>query len=189
MKKRIIEVLSGTDWFISTSRNQTVFQLSKIKVESNTYILYNEYMQENIDINNPVSFVFVSKLSFIPKINETKLNLIRGIVKEKSRTKFKNMVENNGISSIKYYQDSQNQINDTLVDTYKYKGETNLETISEYKIDAYCLIFKNENFFVVGFVEPTGSAIDTFDIDYPLDAKHITEKIVEDLTDYEVGTS
>lgn len=184
MEQKISDVIKETSWVIAEERENTVFEISRIQVNSETYIMHNEEIKEDLNTNIPVGFIFASKLRFEPKVNETKLNLIRKIVTAKSKSKFKEILEQNGVTNVRHHDSSRNTVNESEIDTYKYKGCVTIRKDVEIKISSYCMIFKsNNNYFLVGFAEPSTLSESIKSGDYKLDSKYNTKRIINALID------
>lgn len=163
MNDILSNVTDNTNWSVRESLNQNVFNLYKINVNAETSILHNEEVQENLDIDSPVGFVFVSNLKFQPKISGSKLDAIRKIVIIKSKDKFKDMLEENNIQNVTHKGSAKKDIRSTRIDTHEYRGSVIMEGRS-YSVESYCMIFHNgEDYYVVGMAKPESDVKQVFD--------------------------
>lgn len=164
MNDNSLDITEGTNWAVRESLDQDVFNLYKITVNAQTRILHEESVQDELGIDMPVGFVFISNLQFQPQIGGSKLDAIRKIVIIKSKDKFKEILEENNIQDVRHEGSAKRDIKGTRVDTHKYEGTVDMKDQS-YAIKSYCMIFHNEeSYYVVGMAQPVKDINDIFDV-------------------------
>jgi len=164
MDDNLLNITENTNWDIRESLDQDVFNLYKITVNAQTRILHEETVQNKLEMNMPIGFVFVSNLQFQPKIGGSKLDAIRKIVIIKSKDKFKEILEDNNIHDVRHKGSAKRDIKGTRIDTHKYEGTVDMKDQS-YSIKSYCMIFHNEeSYYVVGMARPIEDIDDIFNV-------------------------
>lgn len=157
-------ILLKNGWAKYEDDERSVFDIPGFEVKADTTI-FDKKKSEAID-----GFIFLSELEFSKSIPSRGMDFIRGMVNNESKSKFKDVLKQRGIHSVRKVSEDSISSN-----SHKINKSTFSAVRDDKKVESQIYVFHdNESYYIVGYAD----TVDSMDKYQP---KERTDELVENI--------
>jgi hypothetical protein len=157
-------ILLENSWAKYEDEERSVFDILGFEVKADTTI-FDKKKSEAID-----GFIFVSELEFSKSIPSRGMDFIRGMVNNESKSKFKDVLNQRGIHSVRKLSEDDISSNDYTINKSTFSAVRDNKKV-ESRI---CVFHDDESYYIVGYA-------DTADNTDEYQPKERTDELVENI--------